>query len=518
MRPYLLLFLPSVIFGGGLTVPKWSVAEVSLTAASEPANAYLDTHVTAQFTGPHGESKSVQGFWDGGKMFKLRYTPESEGRWTYRTSSNDPGLNGKTGYIDSTPATSGIHGFLRRDPQHPFHWAFDDGTHFFMLGQTYYELIGTARAKAEWRHAIDRSAATGFTKVRLRLFVKTCGNRENPIPCSSPYLSDKDHLDLEHWRAADETIQYLLRKGIVADLMPFNSGERYFGTPEQDARFLQYVVARYAAYPNVIWCVTNEYQRTGRSIEYMNVLGTKLRDSDPWIRAGESLRPLSIHPLGGKGKGDFFKFGDQKWPVHVILQTGRMDPADVPLNAEILRNRQFDMPVVDDEFGYYGDALWHNAAGDRGPNTNYYGREKHRNALWAIYMAGGYASAGDKFQYDDGKPYKTGLWHDAAENEDVSALAKLFTSPGLDWWRMEPDNQSVSGNRAYLLAERGKRYLVYCAAGGDVTIHLGEGSYRALLYDPKTGSEKKLGGASSGVATFTTPSGSDSVIYLSRLP
>jgi hypothetical protein len=509
------LLLLGIALAAGLSaaIPRWSVQEITLTASRISVNPYSDTDLSAEFTGPHGQKKTVRGFWDGGAQFKIRFAPEEEGRWTYRTQSNDPQLDGRSGTIECAGAPT-AHGFLRRDPEHPFHWIFDDGTRYFMLGQTYYELIGTARAGADWKRAIDESSRHGLNKVRFRLFVKTCGNRENPTPCSSPYGSDKDHLDLEHWRAADEVMRYLLAKGVIADFMPFNSGSSYFGSPEQDRRLLRYVIARYAAFPNLIWCVTNEYQRTGRPKEYMNTLGQLLRDEDPWIARGSALRGLSIHPLGGKGKGDYFAFGDQTWPVHVILQTGRMDPADVPLNAEILRNREFQMPIADDEYGYFGDALWHNAEGKRGPDTNYYSREKHRNAVWSIYLAGGYASAGDKNQYPDGKPYKTSLWHDAPEYTDLQALVALFTGKGLQWWNMKPANELATGNRVYALAKPGEQYIVYCAAGGDFSLNLPQGAFAATLYDPRTGQERPLSHSVGGQARFSTPAGEDWVIYI----
>jgi hypothetical protein len=308
----------------------------------------------------------------------------------------------------------------------------------------------------------------------------------------------------------------MLSKGVVADLMPFNSAERFFGTPEQDARYLHYVIARYAAYPNVIWCVTNEFQRTGRSQDYMNILGRMIRDSDAWMANGDALRGLSIHPLGGKGKGDFFKFGQEAWPVHVILQTGRMDPADVPLNAEILNNRQFHMPVVDDEFGYIGDSLWHNAEGKRGKDTNYYSREKHRNALWSIYMAGGYGTTGDKVQHEDGKPYKTGLWHDEPEYADVRALSALFTTKQLRWWEMQPDNALSKGKRVYVLALEGRQYILYAAIGGKIELRLPPGKFSPTLFNPRDGSETRLPAVTGGEAHFSTPANSDWVIYLKR--
>jgi len=62
-------------------VPKWSVSEISLTSDREYSNPYTDpgASVKATFEGPEGSSRTVVGFWDGGKAFKIRFTPTAEG-------------------------------------------------------------------------------------------------------------------------------------------------------------------------------------------------------------------------------------------------------------------------------------------------------------------------------------------------------------------------------------------------------------------------------------------------------
>lgn len=498
--------------------PRWAVHEVVLRSERTYANPYVESSLDAEFRSPQGAVMRVPGFWDGGGVFKIRFTPTEEGRWTFETRSPDPSLHGWCGTILAAPAR-GAHGFVRRDTAYPLHWVHDDETRHFMFGTTYYELISAARAGAYWKEAIDNLPKYGINKVRFRLYIKNCGLSINPAPCAQPWVGeDRDTLDLAHWRTTDEVVEYLARAGVIADLMPFNSKDAAFGTPEQDARLLRYAIARYAAYPNVIWCLTNEYQRTGRTKEYLNTLGERLRAGDPWIEWNGRLRALSIHPLGGKGNGDLFHFGDQRWPVHVILQTGRATPGDVSLYAAHIENRKFGMPVVNDEFGYMGDSLWRDARGDRGPDTNHYAPEKHRQSMWAIYMAGGYASSGDKNTYADGRPYVSTRWHDRAEYGDIAALVKLFTGRGLEYWKMSPAPELVSSEeRVYVLAQPGRQYIVYAAAGGAFGLKLGEGNYSATLYNPRDGSETPPPGLKGGGARrIETPGGTDWAVYLKR--
>jgi hypothetical protein len=411
----------------------------------------------------------------------------------------------KSGSFEARPAAEGSHGFLRVDGKHPHHFRWDDGTSYWMLGETYYELISNARQGQAWQLAIDENRARGINKIRLRLHIKTCAGEDNPFPCDQWWTGDKDHLDMRHFAALDSLVVYMAARGVVADLLPFDSAADSYRSPAQDARFLRYVVARYAAYPNVIWCVTNEWQRAGRPKEYLEELGRKLRELDPW---GE-VRPLSIHPLGGKGNGDRFQFGDPRWATHVILQTGRGDPADPRLHADMLANREFGRPVVNDEFGYMGDSLWWGADGKRG----HYSRVKHRQALWAIYMAGAYASIGDKNIYRDGRPYKSGMWHDPEEYEDVRNLARFFSE--LPYWRMRAS--SALPNRVYLLSSPQDGYVLYAATGGRIEADLALGRYKkVILFDPRTGSRTKLAAVNGGKFSFSCPDGQDWVLQVSR--
>jgi hypothetical protein len=271
----------------------------------------------------------------------------------------------------------------------------------------------------------------------------------------------------------------------------------------------------------VIWCVTNEYQRAGREKKYLSELGAYLRGKDPYLAgAGGMARPLSIHPLGGLNEGDRFHFGGESWPTHVILQIGRWTPGDGRLYPVSLANREFGKPVVNDEFGYIGDAdLWRGPEGTRGPKTNWYAREHHRTSMWAAVMAGGYVTTGDKTQYEDGKPYKSSLWHDTAEYGDVAALVQLFTGEGLEYWRMTPaPGMVVDAPRVYALGVAGEQYVLYAAAGGRFRVTLPGKRFRTMLYDPRTGERKELPEVAGKDNTlFVLPEGGDWAVVLRAL-
>lgn len=499
------VFLPLL---GAARAPKWSVDEITLTSARAYANPYTEVQLSARFMGPGGASQTVLGFWDGDRTFRIRFTPAVEGKWSYKTSSNDPGMDGRTGSLQCVRAQSGNHGFVRRDASHPYYWIFDDGTRYLMVGTTYYEMIAAALDNDSWKTSVDNVAAYGIDKIRFRMHQKICGNRTDPHPCSSPYGQDHDHLNLEHFRAADRVVQYLLGKGVIADLMPFDSATNFYGTDEQDERFLKYVLARYAAYPNVIWCLSNEYMIVkSKTDAFWNRAGAMVREDDPNFARGADLRPLSIHCCG-KGSGatsSKFYFYDQPWPVHAILQTGRKVPGDA-VQPAILANLGHNMPVVDDESGYMGDRL--------GQWRDGYDPAWHRQTLWAIYMAGASASTGDKGEYDDGRPYHSTNWHDRPEYGDVKRLVDFFTTKGIAYWRMSPHNELSTGERDYVLAEPGRQYAVYAAAGGSFRIKLAPGRYTVHRFNPRDGEDTALREVSGGWQRFAMPDSRDWAVYL----
>lgn len=50
----------------------------------------------------------VLGFYDGDGVYRIRFMPEHQGKWTFRTSSNAPALHGVEGELECTAAAGGI--------------------------------------------------------------------------------------------------------------------------------------------------------------------------------------------------------------------------------------------------------------------------------------------------------------------------------------------------------------------------------------------------------------------------
>lgn len=523
-------------------IRKWEVTEIPLEAAHDYDNPYLDVDVTGTFISPLGKEKSIRAFWNGGSGFIIRFTPDEEGTWTYSISNtaDDRGLK-KYGIITVEDTEPGSHGFVRRDAEHPYHFVYDDGARYYMCGTTYYNILLNALAGDKWKSAIDSVMPFGINKFRAHAIPEK--NDVTPYPQVYPFEGEGDSLDhtrlnLELWKKLDEVVAYSNDRGMVVDLMPFGfERESFSGDSLLDRRYLRYVMARYAAFPNVIWCLVNEWnyrqRRLGISKPYFNMMGETIRVEDPWMGKGDYLRALSIHQ---QTRIDF-QFFNYEWPVHAIIQLGVRngqgvvrDEWDIPAetqplfrhgdqwgNAGILYNLGHDIPVVNDEYGYMGEPR--DRAASDSPNRDEwptFTRERHRNVIWGIALAGGYGSAGDKYTYEDGRPYFSANWHsDPLEYRDIKHMVDFFTADVFEYWKMYPQNEIItSGERVYALAEPGRTYLFYAATGGEFLAEIEEGDYMIRLYDPRTGAYENRGSSQGGSVGFSLPDNQDWVLYL----
>jgi len=97
-----------------MMVERWDTYERSWRAAGSYTNPFQDVSLTATFAHTSsGTRLTAEGFHDGDHMWRLRFIPTQLGTWHWTTSSNDRGLEGKTGTIECmAPAKPYLHGPL----------------------------------------------------------------------------------------------------------------------------------------------------------------------------------------------------------------------------------------------------------------------------------------------------------------------------------------------------------------------------------------------------------------------
>jgi hypothetical protein len=67
-------------------VEQWGIFELALAGSAE-GNQFLDVELTAQFSHKH-RTITVDGFYDGDGVYRIRFMPDTQGSWQYHTQQS----------------------------------------------------------------------------------------------------------------------------------------------------------------------------------------------------------------------------------------------------------------------------------------------------------------------------------------------------------------------------------------------------------------------------------------------
>src|ERR1043166_967512 len=99
-------------------IAEWSRFEHTFKSSFAYSTPLGAAALSVVITSPSGETRTVNGFWDGGRTWRVRFSPGEIGRWTFRSSCSDAankGLHEQTGeFICSVP--SGQSRFAQHGP------------------------------------------------------------------------------------------------------------------------------------------------------------------------------------------------------------------------------------------------------------------------------------------------------------------------------------------------------------------------------------------------------------------
>lgn len=379
-------------------IEKWDIFELTLKG-QEIGNPFLDVTLEADFA-QGGRQVHVSGFYDGGGVYKLRFMPESEGEWTYTTTSNVPELNGVRGSLICMPAKAGNHGPVRVSNR--FHFAYADGSSYIPVGTTCY--VWNLQGDELEEKTLNTLDHAPFNKMRMCVFPKryTFNSNEPPSYPFEAKFSGKlqsvwspemvatyftqeppDYWNLERFNPAyfqhlEKRILDLRSRGIEADLIifhPYDYGAWGFDRmpAEVNDRFLHYLVARLGSFRNIWWSFANEYDL---------FIGKTMADWDHYMQLVQQIDPYdhlrSIH--------NCMSFYDhtKPWVTHSSIQNSNM------YRVHVWR-KMYGKPVVIDECCYEGNInmMW----GDLSP-------EKMVHRFWTGFVQGGYVGHGETYVND----------------------------------------------------------------------------------------------------------------------
>ena len=159
-------------------IERWGVAELLFRAVA-PGNPF-EMVLTARFTNG-STTVAVPGFYDGGDVFRVRFSPPEIGAWTWRTESDLAALNGSEGQFEVVEPSSGNHGPVGIVAG--YHFAYADGTPFRQIGTTSYGWPHQPEARR--RQTLETLKKTVFNKIRMLVFPNTSvGAMRRCIPMS----------------------------------------------------------------------------------------------------------------------------------------------------------------------------------------------------------------------------------------------------------------------------------------------------------------------------------------------
>jgi hypothetical protein len=333
--------LPARTWAEAESIERWGLFALEL-AGPKSGNPFVDVQLTARFE--HAATATVvTGFYDGDGVYRIRFMPDAVGDWSYRTQSDRPELDGKTGSFRVVAASANNHGPVRVRDQYRFVYA--DGKPYRELGTTCYAWTNQPVALEE--RTLETLRTAPFNKLRMCVFPKWF-NYNHVEPPMYPFVGrapdkwDFTRPNPAYFQHLERRIGQLRDMGIEADVIlfhPYDQGHWGFDNmgAENDDRYLRYMIARLGAYRNVWWSLANEwdYFKTKKEEDFER-FGQVVAKNDPYKRL------CSIHQ-----QTKFFDHS-RPWITHVSVQNDNAENA-----AKYIK--QWGKPVIFDECRYEGD-------------------------------------------------------------------------------------------------------------------------------------------------------------------
>ncbi len=514
------------------SLPRYHVLELTLTADADLSNPF-QRPFTAVFTAPDGNARQVGGFYDGGRRWKMRFMPNQVGTWRLEWAFE--GSHGQASFSCTAQTHPKIHGHFYVDPLHPRKLRYEDGTPLFWHGGKYLCIMrpfGTADLQ-ELSYP-ERLITEAYIDYCRSYFKKISDFGLNGAVFKAQVLPLKYNLkemNLAFLKAMDTIVSEAMWNGINLQITLFDPwGKRKDNvdwsaqTPASadwlllepwnentyvaETRFyLEYMVNRYAAFPNVMWELWNEAEKLKVSAKSASkVYRSIIRAADPYdlpIGASEMYTaPYSLdfcHPhLKYKCWPDQWDFMD--WAV-------RNDKRYAPYYFN------YSMPYIWNEIG-----PWDNDA------SHVFTEEERRGwfraMFWSALTLGAAGMSEEHWSDIRAVPDELTVQHAhfirfTAALKDINAL-----EPVPDWQPLNGkgylcrngDNEAA----AYLFTRQNNSRI-------DFDVLFGPGTIDYQFYDPKSG--KWLGSpnrqviSSGGKQRFRTPSfDQDIVFYASSAP
>jgi len=432
----------------------------------------------------------------------IRFCPTKTGRWNLITvSSNRSELSGEHQGDYITATSSSAKGFwIVDDASAGGRWyQRSNGSHDFIVGTTYYDFLHKPNGKQATTSTITEDIRdvrrAGLNKVRFGLEGPMSVNADptvKPFFTSGGAVTDTQGERVNP-RFFSERVDTAVRTGLAEDVIcDLILG---FGTQQvKDDYYLKYVMARYGAFPNVWFCIANEWNEV--------TTATNQKTSGNLMRSYLAYPvPISTHATRGWDSAL-----NGTWHDHTIRQ-GKLPSHLANLGAcadAILSdyNAGGGKPGINDENSY-----------DPNESTEIDTLE----GILGSFAGGGYGTTGHKTASKQGGYFwgfhtQGQIWtvHPSLDN---LGWMRARIEQYLSFWNLAPKGQpstsifSGAPTGFRVLADNGSQFVLASnAADSGITAALPSGSWTVRRLDVVAKSDTALSTSASGSFTFSTPS------------
>lgn len=518
----------------GADVQQWTRFEEAFAGAKEYGNPVQDVLLRVGFTPPSGKTREFLAFWDGGRQWRVRFSPDELGRWKYATSCSDranEGLHGKTGSFQCVRYRGGNSLFKRgelRLSSNRRYFEHADGTPFFFLSDTVWcgPLLSD---RHDWDVFLKDRVEKEFTAIQ---FVMTQWRMAKADADGNPTFRGTERVAVNpvFFQRMDKYVDAINDAGLLAVPVLLwairgNDNPGYYLPESQKIVLASYMVARYGAH-QVIWFLGGDGKYSGEG-------------GNTWHRVGRAIfhedqhRLATMHPGGKSWVGKEFR--NEPWFSFVGYQSGHGDDEKTfrwlnqgPAATEW--NNRPNLPVINIEPNYEA----HNGYTHRRVHNDLSVR---RAAYWSLMVSptagvsyGGQGIWGWHTKVQAPADHvSTGLgspWYVAKDLPGAFSMKYLHEFfKAIDWWRLVPAQEILTSQPgkevpsqfvAAAKSKAGDLAVVYMPEGGSVTLKTDSLKKGALSrwYHPRTGGWLEAGKVGKSPQTFKTVDRNDWVLLI----
>lgn len=543
----IMLGAASATAGEVVSVPLWGRWEASWTARGEaPAD---QTRLAVELVAPSGRVSRVEGFWDGGTLWKARFRPDETGEWKFRArcEPSRPGLDGQVGTFLCEKSTRRgqsdrflLHGPVQVAREVSSHLEHADGTPFFWLGDTVWN--GPALSTDDdWNSFLDDRVAKHFSVIQFNVL---CPWRAAAADAEGQTAFDrlndgKIRVNPRFFQRLDRKYDALRQRGLLA--APVLVWAHRKGDPGVDLNedailtLVRYQLARHGA-ENVVWILAGDSGYNPEQAARWKRIGRAVFGES----GGGTHAPVCTHPTGMNWPWE--SWAQERWLSVLGYQSGHGDddrtlewihsgPAARRWAGPPLK------PVINLEPPYED----HRAYQSRQPHSAYNVRRAVYWSLLSTPMAGvTYGAHGIwSWETQPGREPRdhagTGIakvWSKAKDlpgSVQMGYLAQLVES--LPWWDFAPAQGLLTAQPGeakpsqYITATRTRdksQALVYLPRGGSVELKseelAGGATQQARWFDPRAGRSQPATseGGTAKSTRFRAPDDQDWLLVLGK--